>query len=732
MTDSTETQLELFEEYKADSGILKSVYSSMGSNGGQGSFYNPVTGVGSARDPSQYLQITSPHLLSHSERIGLLEGSRICQNIVQVYPMEASWGQFNFTAKNESQGANNWIQDRFENFRLGSLQSSFVEASIEARLHGESYLLLGVDDGQAFDQPLDFNNIQAFSWVKLFVYNQVELLEGYKDTYQITLGSLDNQPGYEILPGKLETKIRVHKSRLLKFIGDYLPPSILMKRKKHQSSLQCAFDGFSLAMQSLLNSNAMLGDHSLFWYKLDGLASLVRAKKFDEIYSRFLTLQMSKSVLKGLAMDAKSEDAGFINRSYGGVKDILETMIDYMVAETGMVRFKVLGTANRSGLGAEGRGIQDRLEHSLKVKSWQNFTWKDHLIYCTKLLLLAKDSLTSGKIPSDLGLSFPPVLELDPLEISKLIDANITWAIKAIDAGLLSPLEARLGILGSSENMLSPVISLDHRFTQLLESDQESQSEPDQEIEYIDPTINPPTAKESSNTLESLNIDPDSIDNGVFDRADGTGFYLVYVAGRHTAIVVEATNRVEAIRKARAKKAVGAKNIVIEARQATEKEARDIRSGRWVRTEAKSYKNTDPFKYRPQFRPKKDSLTTWVKCNLDSIETLLEISLDSEHNLIEFDQKSGKWLLYDPTKTRVIGRFRTEEDAKRREKQTNFFRALKSDPDLQKKVDELRSDDEPMIVEATLSNEDRKKVRSKMAEIASIDDSSLTTFLSSL
>lgn len=744
-----DTQLDLFEQTRNDSSALKQVFGSMGAmSGGNSSFFNPVTGVGSSRDPSQYFQITSPHILTHEERIGLVEGSRICQNITQIYPMESSWGNLSFSGNRYAKTANQSIQTLFKNFKLGSLHYCFMEAAIEARLHGESYLMLGVEDGQSYDQPVNYSNILKFNWAKTFIHNQVERIKEKPDVYLVTLGRLNREDNEILIPGREEKKLEVHKDRLLKFIGDYVPPSILQKRKRHQSSLQCAFDGFALAMQGLLSTNAMMGDHSLFWYKLDGLAAMVKAKKYDEIYGRFLTLQMSKSVLKGLAMDAKTEDAGFINRNYGGVKDILETMIDYMVAETGMVRFKVLGSANRAGLGAEGRGLQDRLEHSLKIKSWQNFIWSDHILYCTKLLLLSQDSLTKGKLPSDLAVSFPIVLELNPQEIAQLIDSNLSWATKAIDAGVLNRLEVRLGIFGSVENMITPLINLDNRYTEILESDLEAQSDPElpDSDEFIDPISDPPSTS-NQETLESLmNFDPESIDNGIYDHADSDSYYLIWYQGRNTSQVVQASSREEAIQKARSKGSTGSTGKIIEARQATAEEANKIRKGTWVRTRAKKYggtsevKKSDPFRFRPQLKDSvkddNDSLTHWVKTNIDSVEKLLSITLESRLDIIEHDLKTNKWLLYDSNKSRVIGRFKTEEDAKRREKQINFFKRLKTDQDLQTKVDELRSDDSDNLdlppIETSITANKKKVLIDKLTALASIKETDQVSFLASL
>lgn len=431
---------------------------------------NPLTGLGTDRDPNSYFTVANTIIISAEERNILFRCSRICQNIVTVYPQEASWFTPTFgTGKYKTFGRNaEFILNYFDGLSTGSLESKVREASIEARLHGEAYLLLGIDDGQAFDFPVDETRIKSLDWVQILLHNQAKALEKRPGYYEVVLGSFD-------VPDQGEKKLVIHESRLLKFVGEYLPPSILKKAKKHDSSLQAAYDGIAIFMQGIMASTSMLNDHSLFWYKLEGLATLVRQGKIDELTSRFLSLQMSKSVLKGLAMDAKNEDVGFISRNYTGVESILKTMMDYLVAETGMVRYKVLGTANAAGLGAEGRGLQDRLEHSLKMATWQRFCWRDNLLYCLRIGLLAQNSPTSGKLPKNLGIQFPPVYELTPEEIAKLYESNVTWVNNAIASGVIGKLEARLSLFGSSEAILNPQLQLDDRITEMMEEEVQAQ-----------------------------------------------------------------------------------------------------------------------------------------------------------------------------------------------------------------------------------------------------------------
>lgn len=487
-----------------DSETLARVYGQMGYRQ-INPIRNSMTGLGTERDPNSYFQVAFTTPIPHQERINLFRNSRIAKNIVMIYPEEASWFNASLGSQKyasyglDAQRVNTYL----DNLKTGSLEQKVRIASMEARLHGEGWVLLGINDGQRFDQPINEENIQSFEWAEVFPYNKVKPDEYNPELYIVELIDTSSLPKSVMTESESTNyrginKLTVHQSRLRLFIGDFNPPSILEDVNKHESSLQAAFDGLAIALQGIQASNAMLQDYSLFWYKLDGLANMVRAKKYDEIYSRFLTLQMSKSVLKGIAMDAKNEDAGFIQRNYGGVKDILEVMIDYMVAESGMVRYKVLGTANRAGLGAEGRGLQDRLEHSLKIKSWQKFCWKDNLVYMARLALLAKDSPTKGKLPKSLTITFPPVLELTPEEISSLMEKNVNWAKNAKDAGFIEPLEARVSLFGNPEVILNPHIMLDERVTDMM--DQQLEEKLEQADEPIE--VEPDTAVEPTDELD--------------------------------------------------------------------------------------------------------------------------------------------------------------------------------------------------------------------------------------
>lgn len=208
-------------ESRNDSETLAKVYNQMGGYRQINPIRNSMTGLGTERDPSSYFEIAFTTPLSHQERKDLFRNSRIAKNIVMIYPEESSWFNASFGSQKyasyglDAQRVNTYL----ENLKTGSLEQKTRIASMEARLHGEGWLLLGINDGQRFDQPVDEQNIQSFEWVEVFPYNKVEPDEKNPDLYTLTLVNTQGLPDSVVTNSentnyKGQKQIKVHYTRL--------------------------------------------------------------------------------------------------------------------------------------------------------------------------------------------------------------------------------------------------------------------------------------------------------------------------------------------------------------------------------------------------------------------------------------------------------------------------------------------------------------------------------------
>lgn len=444
---------------------------------------NSNTGIGTSRDKTQLSSVNLyAYTLSEAERVALFRQSKIAQKAILTYPLDAARGWVDFTfgqSKIKPQDLHNY----FNNLKTGNLRTAFKEASIEGRWHGDGWLLLGIDDGQDWDQPVNENNIKSFRWVENLYWNEVTPDFTYSTRrpqhYFVSTGLSGGIPDNNGERTGISF-VRVHRSRILRFPGDSLHGSAInYNAGRNDSILQSMFDAFSQFFMGLGSSSAMLADYSVFIYKLNGLAKLIQQGKQDELMQRFLTIQMGMSTMKGLAMDAEKEDGSFVQRSYSGVKDILEQLLEQLVASTDMPRYKLLGSSSKEGLGSANKGEAERYDWASRVNSWQVDNWDDALRYCVRLALLAKDGITRGKLPDDYGIIWKNTLQLTPLEEAELRLKKAQEAKIHVEIASLAPYEVRMSAFGGAA--YSPEITLDPRVTKVMEDAINTPTEPKQE-----------------------------------------------------------------------------------------------------------------------------------------------------------------------------------------------------------------------------------------------------------
>lgn len=427
---------------------------------------NPHLGLGNDRDSTQYVDIQYARQLTDNEKIALYEGDSDCQKVATLLPAAARSAGITWTFGQAKRAKPHLVGEYLDNLRTGSFLEALAEASIESRIHGNAYLLLGIDDGGEFDEPVNEQRIRSLRWVEPLFENDFEPIVSRGDYrkpefYQLSAWrSLGEN-------GEVERSVRkVHRSRVIHLAGVRRTGLALYYASgKHMSVYQSMLNSLVQSLQVYSGAANMVLKSDLFWYKMRGLASLATQSDSSPLLKRMLTIQMGMSVVKGLTMDADNEDAGFISRNFGGVKDIIQILEDKLISDTGIPRSKLRGTSSRAGLGAEGRGIQDRFEWASCVDDYRENHWREPIHYVGKLVLLAKDGPTRGRLPDGWGFNFPSVLQLTPFEILEMRKLKAETDKINIDAGKLTGYEARISEFGAPE--WSYEITLDPQITEL-------------------------------------------------------------------------------------------------------------------------------------------------------------------------------------------------------------------------------------------------------------------------
>jgi hypothetical protein len=173
---------------------------------------------------------------------------------------------------------------------------------------------------------------------------------------------------------------------------------------------------------------------------------------------------MGMSTVKGLMLDAENESASFISRNYGGVDQILDRLLELLVANSGMPRTKLLGSSN-TGAFSEG-GLSDRYEWADCISGYQQLFLHQPVKQLYRYLFLAADSPTRGALPAAWDFEWAETLQLTKLEQATLEETLGKADMLALRNGTLHPREVRESRYGGQTFGLT--ITIDPALTEEL------------------------------------------------------------------------------------------------------------------------------------------------------------------------------------------------------------------------------------------------------------------------
>jgi phage-related protein (TIGR01555 family) len=406
---------------------------------------NALTGMGSARDKSQYTSIKPISFLGQEDLEGLY-GEWLPRRIIDIYAEQATRKGFKVlfggegAKAEEVAGVEQVIEDLY-------ILESLMLASKNSRLYGGAVILMYIDDGRSADQPVDKSKIYAIEGLEVLdrwqiapVISEENIYDYSKATYyQIISGDLISQPQLTY----------IHKDRILRFDGDWLPYRIRQRNYGWgMSNLQVIYDSFRHYWTGLNSAATLLTEFDIFVHKIRGLASMLAAGKESQVRDRLVLNDLSKSVYRGYAIDAEKEELNFESRNLGGVGEILEKLrVDIIGASK--IPHTLLFGESPGGLGSTGRS--EERDFAKTLADYQTATFKRPLKKLMEYILLSKTGPTDGRLPESWRVHFNDLYELNERE-----KADVRARVAAVDGryiqlGVLHPQEVADARYGGSE-----------------------------------------------------------------------------------------------------------------------------------------------------------------------------------------------------------------------------------------------------------------------------------------
>ena len=406
---------------------------------------NVLTGMGSARDKSQYTYTKSITFLTQEETESLY-GEWLPRRIIDIYAEQSTRKGFKVLFGGEGPkaeevvGVEQVIEDLY-------ILENLMLASKNSRLYGGAVILMYIDDGRKADQPVDKKNIYKVEGLEVLdryqiapVITEENIYDYSKAThYQIIAGDLINQPNLTY----------IHKDRILRLDGDWLPYRIRQRNYGWgMSNLQVVYDSFRHYWTGLNSAATLLTEFDIFVHKIRGLAAMLGAGKESQVKDRLVVNDMSKSIYRGYAIDAEKEELEFISRNFNGIGEILEKLrIDIIGASK--IPHTLLFGESPGGLGSTGRS--EERDFAKTLADYQTATFKRPLKQLIEYILLSKTGPTNGKLPESWRVHFNDLYELNERE-----KADVRARVAAVDGryiqlGVLHPQEVADARYGGSE-----------------------------------------------------------------------------------------------------------------------------------------------------------------------------------------------------------------------------------------------------------------------------------------
>jgi phage-related protein (TIGR01555 family) len=355
------------------------------------------------------------------------------------------------------------------------LTEKFVDGVIWGRLFGGAALFLGADDGsEDLSLPLNEKAIETFDHVnvidkrymspKTWYVDPTSKNFGKPETYMIT-GDGVSSTQVSAFQGGIPC---VHESRLIVFGGNRTPirarqdnngfeVSVLQKMHKILSD-------WGISWSALAN---LIQDANQGVFTMEGLIEAIASGDEDVIVKRMQMIDLSRSVARATVLDAQGEKFERQNFSWSGIKEPFQLLMLQLASAVPMPVTILMG---QSPAGMDATGESDLKWWEATVLSAQERDYTPKLNRIFKLIMLAKEGPTGGKLPDSYSVSFPPIREMTEKEQAEIRELQSKTDKAYIEAAVVLPEEIAINRFGPGGYSTATTIDLTSR-AMLLEGD---------------------------------------------------------------------------------------------------------------------------------------------------------------------------------------------------------------------------------------------------------------------
>lgn len=408
---------------------------------------NFLTNLGVQGKDPRLASMFSNERLTYDGCLSLYEGNDCAAKIIDRPAADMVRAWFDFKSEGDKARAELLEKD----MRHLGAQSAFRQALQWKRAYGGAIVLIGANDGATdLSIPLEERSIKAIDYLNVFDCRDATVREWYENPLEAKFG----EPRvYDLRPSAVGTSginvmTGVHESRVLRFSGP-IPSrrSLMFNHGWGDSVLQrvhTVLRDFGVSWES---AAALVVDFSLAIYKIKGLQEAMASDNEGLVQRRWALIDMCKSAIRGVLLDAEGEDYERKPTPITGLPDLLDRF-SMRVASAGELPTALLFGRSAGGLNGESNGEADVRFYYDGIDERRQVEVVPQVERLFRVLQLAKQGPTKGAELKNWSIAARSLWQPDSKTIAetRLINAQADAAY--VQAGVLLPewvTESRFG-----------------------------------------------------------------------------------------------------------------------------------------------------------------------------------------------------------------------------------------------------------------------------------------------
>jgi len=397
---------------------------------------NLLTGLGTSRDKTVYGRFVHLQRIDDQELTSLYHQSSDARKVVAFKPREMLRQGFRINIP-EDEEATADLTKAMRNLRLSR---HFLNGMIWGRLYGGAAIVMGVDDGQAADQPLREDRIRSLNFMHVVDRRYLMPADYYDDP--INDEFFGEPEVFQLVPRRGGNSVRIHRSRLILFPGAHTSDE---ERDRlggwDYSIIDVVYQELRAFWSVWKSAEHLMSDASQAVFKLQGLMAMIAGGQKDILQQRLEIVDMSRSVARAVMLDAENED---FDRRPSSFTDAAGMLDKFMLRLASVTDIPVTILMGRSPAGQNATGDADFQHFYDNVKSAQENELRPELERAIRIIMLSEDGPTGGVEPDDWTLEFESLWQLTPKEQAELEKLTADKDKLYTDSGVLLPEEVAL------------------------------------------------------------------------------------------------------------------------------------------------------------------------------------------------------------------------------------------------------------------------------------------------